>query len=519
MKPLLLTIIAGVFTLNLYSQSSIQWKVVDNNNEDYKFHQIIQTGDSEQKTVFTIPHNKPFKKTKFSIFIRKYNADLSNFTEDGIPPESPHSVAIKGFRNYNVIYGSMDENISIGDYLSEPNRIVITDNLMNPLVTQTFRLHNSHNRFESIPEIIISADSNYLIIVNSEIITPNKVDYKLDFKDTYSNYYVDVYDKNLNHVWNDSVMYKNLFPNTKDVNDFNFNFINGKLVVTASYANLTWGKPKPVIYVFVYDKPQSFKLITRKEFTEQGLAYNTVFDKSGKIFFSGCTMHLAAVGGINPGNSKNQLFYLSVDINDPEKEPVFKSYYIDDNFYDKYPKQNLIFDSYFIFPDKLIYNNNKLYYVSDHCSKNNSANGYPTITYHFDQLFIMAFDSDGKIDWINSINKRTVITVNNDVSRPVCKVIVNGNDLSIFYFDNSKNVYSDNLKTQGNSLKNLCVVNAIVSPKGVINKTIISNVNDTKVIADLSQTRMLNGKTYLFAGKGATLKNMNDYFGLYKTEK
>ena len=515
MRTPFITIIIWALCLPLFSQNSILWKEIENNNDEYKFHHIIHTGNQEQKAVFTIPHNKPFKKTKHSIFIRKYNADMTSFSEEGIPAEAPRTVAIKGFLNYNVIYGSLDENIKRDEWMTEPNKVVITDNNMNPLVTQTFPLHNKHNRYERIPEIIISADSNYLIIVNSEVVNA----YKPDFKYKISNYYIDVYDRYLNHVWNDSIIYDYVFPNNNNVQDFNFNFYDNKLVVTALYENSTSFKSKPIIYVLLYDKPQSYKIIMQKEFIRNHVSYNTLFDKSGKIFFAGYNIHVAVVGGASVGSPKNQLFYLSKDINSPEDEPVFKNYDLDDAFTDKYPKQRKLFQTYYVYPQQLVYNDGILYYVNDNLIKTTARYTDPMKTYYFGQLLVMAFDGNGNIEWMNSINKKTVIKEFENLNIPICRVVFKGSDLNIFYFDNVKNVYSQKRRSQGNTLKGLCVVNALVTPKGDIKKTIISNVEISKVRADLSQTRFLYDNTFLFVGKGSTLKNMNDFFGLYNSNK
>jgi hypothetical protein len=515
MSKFIVIIIAWSLSLPLFSQNSIQWKVVDNNNNQYKFQRIIKTGDHEQKAVFTIPQNKPFKKTKHSIFIRKYNADMSSFSEDGIPAESPNTVAIKGFLDYNVIYGTMDDNVKNQEWMTEPNKVIIADNNMNTLVSQTFPLHSKRNRYETIPEIIISADSNYLIIVNEEMVDA----YKVDFKYSNSDYYIDVYDKYLNHVWSDSIIYDKMFPNNNHVFDFNFNYYDNKLVVTAKFENPIWGKPKPIIYVLLYDKPQSYKIIMQKEFTRQQIVYNTLFDKSGKIFFTGYTIHIPAVGNTYAGCPKNQLFYLSKDINSPDVEAIFKCYDLDDDFAVKFPKQKELFGSYYILPQQLICSNNKLYYFNDYVIKTTERYADPMKTYSFGQLFLMSFDKNGNIEWMNSINKRTVINEFENVNIPIGRVILKDNDLNVFYYDNLKNVFSEKLKSQGNTSKGLCIVNAVISSNGGIKKTIISNVEESQVRADLSQTRLLYNNSYLFVGKGATLKNMNDYFGIYTFDK
>jgi len=509
MKPFTATFFLWIISILLYSQNNIQWKILDDNEGEYNFQSIFHVSEKGQKAVFTIPHNRLFRKTKHNIFVRNYNADMTSYTELGIPPESPQLVSIKGFRNYNVILGSMDDNNTENNAVySKDNIIVITDNEMNPLITKSFSLHNQHNRFKNLPEIIISSDSNYLIIVNSELQNTQRL--SLSYCPVIK--YIDVYDKYLKHVWSDSIDSEIVLGRKLQVSNYNFNFYENQLIVTASYEDMFYYKNNAEIFVAVFDKPQSFKILMKKEFPYEGLSYRTLFSDSGKIIFSGYSFKCAALNSTNP---KRILFYLSKDIKFPDNEPVYKYYKINRDFGKKYPNVKSSFKKNFVSPQRLFYKNNKLYYFNDWLV----GTAYGSNTCEFGKIILISFDMEGNIEWIKDIDKSVNIIGLEDEPIQYGNVFLTENGLDIFYYDNIKNVYSNKLKPLRNGVKNLCLVNAKVSPNGDIIKTIIVNVGNVYVKPDLSMTKKINDNTYLFVGIGTTLTNKGNYSGFFRPGK
>jgi len=508
MKSFTATFFLWISTMLLYSQNNIQWKIIDDNEGEYNFQSIFHVSEKGQKAVLTIPHNKLFRKTRHSIFVRNYNADMTNYTEVGIPPESPELVSIKEFRDYNIILGSMDDNTKIDALYSKDNKIVITDNEMNPLVVKSFSLHNPQNRFKNLPEIIISSDSNYLIIVNSEY--QNTQRFSLVYCPEIK--YIDVYDKDLAHVWSDSINSEIVFGRKLQVSNYNFNFYENKLIVTASYEDEIYYKNNAEIFVAVFDKPQSFKIIMKKEFPYESLAYLTHFSDDGKIFFSGYSINSGVFNSTNP---KRILFYLSKDLKFPDSEPVYKYYKTNRDFGKKYPNVKSSFKKNIVHPQKLFYGNNKLYYFNDWLV----GTSYYTNSCEFGKIILMSFDMEGNIEWIKDINKQVnVINLENEpIQYP--NVFLTDKGLDIFYYDNMENVNSNKLKPLRNGVNKLCLVNTKVSPNGDIFKSIIVNVGDEYVKPDLSKTKKINDHSYLFVGIGTTLTNKGNYSGFFKPEK
>lgn len=131
MKKILFLLAFAVTILSVTAQNNIHWLKIDSNKDKYDFQYYIKASEDSYKAVFTIPHNKPFQTTKHSIFIRNYDKNMDLQTEVGIPAESPVNLSITGFQDYNIIYGTMDENNNPMSQYTKNNRIVITDNNMN----------------------------------------------------------------------------------------------------------------------------------------------------------------------------------------------------------------------------------------------------------------------------------------------------------------------------------------------------------------------------------------------------
>lgn len=71
-----------------------------------------------------------------------------------------------------------------------------------------------------------------MIVVNSEILTFDKP----SLKEAPRMRYIDIYDKDLKLVWSDSVDFDQIFGEKTNARDFEMDYINGKLVLTACCA-------------------------------------------------------------------------------------------------------------------------------------------------------------------------------------------------------------------------------------------------------------------------------------------
>lgn len=512
MKKLIALLFFACTFMSISAQNNIHWLKIDNNKDKYDFKYYIKASMDSYKAVFTIPQNKPFQATKHSIFIRNYDKNMDLQTEMGIPAESPVTLAIKGFQDYNVIYGTMDENNNPMSQYAEANRIVIADNSMNPLVTKDFPLHGKNHKFAGSPDIILSHDSSHMIVVNMEILSPDK----LSLKAAPVMHYIDVYDKDLKLVWSDSVNFDQVFGEKASVGIDKMDYINNKLVITASSNADKMKKTVAAIYVVVADKPQSYKIIMNKVFDVNSFSYKTLFSKDGKVIFSG----VCYAGPAGPFSNSNpqQLFYLSKDVLNPDAEEVYRNYDINKTLVPKFPEHKKWLGSSIREPFELLLINGKLIYCSEQRieSTSYSSSGHSSsTTYYIKHITLVKFDTDGEIEWLQMINKNFQTKVN--PADVYCKAFAVGENLCIFYYDWAENIVSAKFVEKPHfSMDNkLWVARAIVTPDGTIQKAMITNTGEYKIGASLYKTIKVNDTRFLMIGTGTSLQTQGNYFGFY----
>jgi len=514
MKKLIALLVFACTIMSVSAQNNIHWLKIDSNKDKYDFKYYIKASIDSYKAVFTIPQNKPFQATKHSIFVRNYDKNMDLQTEIGIPAESPVTLAVTEFRDYNVIYGTMDENNNPMSQYAKDNRIVITDDKMNTLVTKDFPLHGKKHKFAGSPDIILSHDSSHMIVVNMEILSPDK----LSLKAAPVMHYIDIYDKDLKLVWSDSINFDQVFGEKAGVGIDKMDYINNKLVITGSSDADKLKKTVAAIYVVVADKPQSYKIIMNKVFNVNSFSYKTLFSKDGKVIFSG----VCSTGPAGPfaTSTPQQLFYLSKDVLNPNVDEIYKNYDINKTLVPKYPEYKKWLGNSITWPSELFLINGNLIYCSElRIESTSSNNGHSSTTYYTKHITLVKFDPDGEIEWLQMINKN--VQTRSNPADVYCKAFAVGENLCIFYYDWAENIVSAKFVEKPHfSMDNkLWVAKAIVTPDGTIQKTMISNKGEYNIGACLYKTQKVSDKRFLMIGVGTSLQTQGNYFGFYDLDE
>jgi len=515
MKKLIALLAFAITVLSVTAQNNIHWLKIDSNKDKYDFKYYIKASEDSYKAVFTIPQNKPFQATKHSIFVRNYDKNMDLQTEVGIPAESPVNLSITGFQDYNVIYGTMDENKNPMSQYTKDNRIVIADNNMNTLVTRDFPLHGKKHKFAGSPDIILSHDSSHMIVVNMEILTPDKP----SLKAAPVMRYIDIYDKDLKLVWSDSINFDQIFGEKADVGYYKMDYINNKLVITGKSDADKIKKTVAAIYVAVADKPQSYKIIMNKVFNVNSISYKTLFTKEGKVIFSGVCY--SGPGGPFATSTPQQLFYLSKNVLNPDADEVYTNYDINRTLVPKYPEYKKWLGNSLTWPIELFLIKDKLIYCSELRTEttHTSSSGSSSTTYSFKHITLVSFDAEGQIEWVRMINKS--VATKHSPNDYYCKAFTVGENLCIFYYDWAENIVSANFVDKphfGGDTK-FWVAKAIVTPDGTIQKTMISNLGEYDIRADLPGTIKVNDKRFLMIGTGVSMQTLGGYFGFYDLDE
>lgn len=148
-----------------------------------------------------------------------------------------------------------------------------------------------------------------------------------------------------------------------------------------------------------------------------------------------------------------------------------------------------------------------------------SSSGSSSTTYSFKHITLISFDAEGQIEWVRMINK-SVSTKHNPTDY-YCKAFTVGENLCVFYYDWAENIVSANFVDKphfGGDTK-FWVAKAIVTPDGTIQKTMISNLGEYDIRADLPGTIKVNDKRFLMIGTGVSLQTQGGYFGFYDLEE
>ncbi len=501
MKKLIALQVLMMTVLIVNAQSGLKWQKIDSFKEKYNFEYFIRTGNNTYDAVFTIPHNKPFQATQHNIFIRSYDKNMVQVSERGIPAESPRTLYIAGFRNFNVLAGNMDEGKNPFSKFSKDEKVLIADENMNPLTESTFPLHGKRNYFDGLPTLYASPDSSFLIVVASEVL-PGK-----PMKQPPMIYYVNVYDKSMKMVWTDSIKTEQVFGEDVVLNNVSFSFIENKLLFACSIDKKGFSKTPAQLFLLEYEKPQSYKMVLKEDFPIDLISFQVVYNTNGMVYLSGTNHQNTNEGGVMglPGMTKRKLFYIKVDIKNGSA-PVIKNYDIDKDFTAKYPDYKLQLMESFRYPTQLLVINDNLYYISEHryssttTTRSASGSTSSTTTYYFKAITIIKFDENGGIQWLKMI-PRTVET-GGIYAQGICKAFRTGNDICLFYYDYLENVTSGrNIPRLISSDLKLWLAKAMISSDGEIHSRVVSNIGDDKVATEIPNMIQLGDTRFLVIGR------------------
>ncbi len=506
MKKAFIFLALTVVMFPLFAQKNINWQKIDSPKDDYLFKYFYQYTNDVYKAIFTIPNVKPFQPIKNQIFIRTFNADLSKFDEVGIPSEAPYELSITDFYNYTVIYGSTDENKNPMVQYREPNKLVITDAKLNPLIQETYAVHGKRQKFAGTPSAYKSLDSTHLIVINTIIKSPDKP----SLKESPRMNYITVYDKDLKVVWNDSIDYEQIFGAGVPLNSCDVNYVNNKLYIIASHRTIPTKKLKASLYVVRYDSPQSYKVIYKEIMPYDQFALSSVKSKDDKFVISG-------INQVPNSSSKKQLFFISMDLLNPGNEPVVKKYPIDKVFIARYPEYKSILLPYISYPSDLILVNDGILYCSEyHLEVTRTTNSSSSTTYYNKPLTFIKFDMDGKIEWIKMIEKYTASRT--AYYEYFSKAYLSDGKVVVFYYDYLDNIYKDKYKGKFLSFiidSKLCLAQAIIDGEGNIKKSLIYNIGENGTRANLNRMRQIDNSRFFLCGSGISMKTRGDFATIY----
>ncbi len=512
---LLITLILNI--LQLSAQKTIEWNKIDDEKNQYDFKYFIKYSVDAYKAVFAIPEVKPFQSLKNQVFIRTYNTDFSKYTQVGIPSESPLLLSVKSFRNYNVIYGSTDA----GNNYRKPNKLVITDDQSNVLVNILFPLHGNLSFFKGAPSDMVSYfgsptiyhsyDSSHLIILNTEAISPGKA--SLDFTETQ---FINVYDKDLNLVWKDSVNLSTMYEKGTAVNGIKIDYINNKLYIFATNCASSFQKVENTIRVFEFDKPQSYKTIVKEAFPNPVISFNYMVTKEKNIIISGVN-HIST--DIANGSDKNELFFINVDLSAMNITPKVKRYKLNKDFCAKYPEYNSLLRDNLTSPLAMFEMSDGLIYCSENSySVGYSSAGSSTIN-NFNSITLIKFDLSGNIKWLKMINKDPGCK-GSEFSGFCCRAFLIKGEVVIFYYDLEDKIYKETFKKSNaiEPITKFCLASATVDGEGNINKSLVYKVAESQIWIDLTGMTQISDTHFFIPGKGLGMAKKGEYTAFYDYE-
>jgi hypothetical protein len=493
------------FNLSGQTQKGLKWVQIDNTRDDYLFRYFYKYSDDVYKAIFTIPEIKPFQPMKNQIFVRTYKGDLSKYDEVGIPSESPYELSVTGFKDYTVIFGSTDENKNPFLKYHKDNKLLITDAQMNPLLTVSYPVHGKKNRFEGIPSAYKSHDSSNLIILNNELLESESK----PFHETPVVHYINIYDKNLGHVWCDSVKFMDIFENNVVINHYSFDFINDKLYLIATTGGNGMKKIKPEIFVVRFDKPGSHNIIARRTFINQQFGWEHIVRKNGELVISGLNF-------TENSASKKALFFIRIDLNTPNAEALIKSIPIDKVLLSKYPSYKSLLPNNLASPGDLLQLKDGLLYCSEyHMIYTRSSSTSSSTTYYVKGISFIKFDFEGNIEWIKMIDKSTA---SGSAFYPYfCRAFVSNGDVVVFYYDYMENIFREKPSGKLRFVNDysLCLAKAIVDGEGNFKKSFIYKIGEDGTRADLTTMRQISPTVYFVTGSGVKIKTRGDFAAFY----
>ncbi len=505
MKKIITFVLLAFVVFNLSAQKGLDWVQIDNVKDDYIFRYFYNYSEGAFKAIFTIPQMKPFQAVKNQIFVRTFNADLSKYDEQGVPTESPYELSVKGFQNFTIVYGSTDENKNPFSQYHKDNKLVIADAQMNPLKVYLYPTHGKKNKFQGIPSVYNSYDSSHMIVINHEVLEAEAK----PFKETPVMHYVNVFDKNLNIVYNDSIRLTDIFGKDVPITNYSFEFIKDKLYMIATTSGYRMKKIKPEIFVVRFDSPGSFRIIARKECLNDRFGWEKVITKNGHFYIAGLNY-------IENSNSKKNLFFFDIDLNAAKSETVAKIIPIDKTLLIKYPKLKTSLPTYLSGPSDLLMLKDGMLYVSEYrISVTRSSSTSSSTTYYVKSISLIKLDLEGNIEWIKMIEKSTA---SGSAFYPYfCRVFNSNGEAVLFYYDYMENIFTEkpSKKLRFVSDYSLCLAQAKIDAEGNIKKSFIYKIGEDGTRADLTTMQQLSSTRYFVTGTGMKMKTRGGFIAFY----
>ncbi|MEI6764869.1 MAG: hypothetical protein WCM76_04455 [Bacteroidota bacterium] len=504
MKKILLVLFACSTVIMAAAQANFDMKKIPTTKDGEQFSYFFKTSPDEFRSVYIIPDNNPFSTGNKGVYIRNFDSEITKSDLVNLPDAAPGYLAVYSFGDYNVLAGSMDESpLSF----AKDNKLVITDDAGKVLVEQTYKLHGKKHTFTGMPAIRISEDKKYMLVVNIEVRPPEKP----RLYDDPATIFVDVYDSKLKKVREDSVQREDVFGSITFLNDVDYAYVNGTVVMIASQPTAITKKTKGTIFAAASDKPGSWKLILSEEYSKGTFNYTWCISNKGMLCISG----MQSQGGF-VGSGKSSIFFISKDLTSGGSATV-KSYSIDKTFSEKFPDVDKKSIKFITSPSKLVKLDDGALYVCEYRLSVSSSQSSAT-SYFMQTMGLIKFDFDGEIQWANVIKKD--VCSKKYVSELFCKAFGDGTSTHLFYYDNPANVVSAKMvRVKVVNPDKLCLVHAVVDADGKITKKIIYKVGSQLALVDLSQTKRIeDGNSFIFVGTGLKIGNKVPYFGILNLE-
>jgi hypothetical protein len=500
MKNILLSAVISAFCLAAAGQQ-IKWRPLDQGKEAYQFSTFIRANADVLRALLDKPHETLNGGTDHSFILREYNADMSSSIERGLPKESPPHASVSGFGDYTVIAGSDDNTGFL--VMHQANRLLIADKDNVVRLNQVFPLHGKRHVFLGLPVVTLSSDSNYLIVVNDEQWVPEKPSTRDDQVKTCIN----VYNRKLEQVWNDTVDLVKVFgEGIYGFETVETDFVADKLFVIGENQQNKKKDFAASVHVAMYDKPGSFSIIVNEKFEYLEIGMHHLFDGKGKLYLAGISREFHDV----------KLNYIMKDYGSGQPT-VVKTHPIDKEFKAKYPEYSKYMNYGIDYPDALLLRNDGIIYISEFDATATSTGSGGSYKRH---IAIIKFNFDGTIKWMKMINKGILCPVED--ADYICRIFDEGDRIIIFYDDNIDNINSQaaGMVTKfGDSEEIQWMAVAVVDNDGNVKKTAVNDIWTTKIRPCLSNIREIMPGHFVLIGSATGGGSTHGYYyGFYNIE-
>jgi hypothetical protein len=497
MKRIILIGILLVNCCSIYAQK-VDWKQIDNKEDEFNLTSTFYLlNDNTFCALYVTPPAKRSKKTFENYVLRTFNNDYSDYSEIGIPPETPNRFIVQPFKDYTMIYGCDVEpwktNPRLDNYLR--SRVIFADKLMNPLLNIELKQYNEKYILEGAPKLYFSYDSSFVIFANIE--KPFSNSSSIPFGGggyEKKQYGITIVNGNMEKVWSGVVNFEDLFGNGVQVDDFKFDYINNHFYAIASVKGAPTKKMPSAIYIVEFDEKGTSNIIHKEVFKMQPLVWDSYIDKN----------QLMTVGGYYTTSCKNLFsFQYNFTLKDIKK-PV-KTIVVDNDITKGNDEMQKIFKPDFIFPFTLIpMPDGFIWYREDAVSSE-----------HFciEDIKMIKFDNNLNLKWVKRIHKSYKAFVRNS-DNYFSSYFVRDNKLVIFYYD-YKDFIDKEFKLQvfgSRDESDLCLVMATVSPNGEITKELVSNIKVSQTLGYTSNMFAIDRNKYILTGIPYTWKDTDDAY-------